>query len=84
MTVCEKDIICTKDLVRDITGKEGQQFSHRSDVQEQTLNDAKKLAERNAIIKALKQTKGNKSKAAKLLHISRPTLYTKINEYQIK
>ena len=84
LAICQKDIICIKDLVLELKSKDGQQFSDAPGEQEQTLKDAKKHAERDAIIKALKQAKGNKVKAAQLLHISRPTLYTKIEEYQIR
>ena len=84
LAICQKDIICIKDLALEGTGQEGQQFPERTGGQTQTLDHAKKHAERDAIIKALKQTRGNKVKAAKLLNISRPTLYTKIEEYQIK
>ncbi|WP_420603858.1 sigma-54-dependent transcriptional regulator [Flagellimonas sp.] len=40
--------------------------------------------EKERILKALKQTNFNKSKAAKLLQITRKTLYNKINYYQLK
>ncbi len=39
--------------------------------------------EKNQIIKALKQTNFNKSKAAKLLQVTRKTLYNKINHYKL-
>lgn len=41
-------------------------------------------ANREAIIYTLKRVKGNKSKAARLLGISRQTLYRRIDEYQIR
>jgi len=40
--------------------------------------------EKERILSALKQTNFNKSKAAKLLQITRKTLYNKINQYQLK
>ncbi|HET8737806.1 MAG TPA: sigma-54 dependent transcriptional regulator [Pricia sp.] len=39
--------------------------------------------EKNRIIKALKKTNFNKSKAAKLLQVTRKTLYNKINYYNL-
>jgi transcriptional regulator with PAS, ATPase and Fis domain len=41
-------------------------------------------AEREAIIKCLEYTKGNKLKTAKLLNISRTSLYQKIDQYNIE
>ena len=40
--------------------------------------------EKEAIIKALDQTRGSKRKAAKLLNISERTLYRKIKEYELQ
>ncbi|WP_418500725.1 sigma-54-dependent transcriptional regulator [Flagellimonas sp.] len=40
--------------------------------------------EKERILDALKQTNFNKSKAAKLLQITRKTLYNKINQYQLE
>ena len=39
--------------------------------------------EKSAILKALEKCRGNVSKAAKMLDISRTTLYTKMKEYGI-
>ncbi|MBF0258796.1 MAG: helix-turn-helix domain-containing protein, partial [Desulfamplus sp.] len=36
------------------------------------------------IVESLKITSGNRSRAAKLLGISRPTFHSKIEKYQIK
>jgi DNA-binding NtrC family response regulator len=52
---------------------------------EGTLEDAAKAAvkivETRRIEGALKETRGNKTKAAELLHVSYKTLLTKIKEY---
>jgi len=46
----------------------------------QTLDDL----ERNAILQALAECRGNKKKAAELLGIQRPTLYNKLRRYAIE
>ncbi|PYI41821.1 MAG: hypothetical protein DMF12_08805 [Verrucomicrobia bacterium] len=46
----------------------------------QTLDDV----ERNAILQALAECRGNKKKAAELLGIQRPTLYNKMKRYAIE
>ncbi len=66
-------------------------FAYNSNVQNQPEEDLPildeiipiNILEKEAIIKALKFTKQNKRKAAKLLGISERTLYRKIKEYQI-
>jgi len=51
---------------------------------EDTTRVALRLAESERIRKALKETKGNKSRAAELLAVSYKTLLTKIKEYGIE
>jgi two-component system response regulator HydG len=46
--------------------------------------DATAETEREAILAALKEAQGNKSKAARALRVSRGTLYNKIREYHIE
>ncbi|MGB5821759.1 MAG: sigma-54 dependent transcriptional regulator [Saonia sp.] len=46
-------------------------------------NFSKETYEKDQIIKALKKTNFNKSKAAKLLQVTRKTLYNKINHYNL-
>lgn len=48
------------------------------------LKDAIHDLEKKLIIKALKKTNGNRSKAAELLGINRRLLFTKINQYKIE
>lgn len=48
------------------------------------LNRAIEILEINKINEALEMSKGNKSKAAKILNIPRTTLYYKINQYNIE
>lgn len=49
-----------------------------------TLRGAREEAEKLAILRALKQTKGNKKKAADLLDIDRSILYDKMKRYNVK
>ncbi len=49
-----------------------------------SLRQAAMIAERKAIITALKETGYNKSRAAGLLKVDRKTLYNKMREYSIK
>lgn len=48
-----------------------------------SLKLAKRVWERNLIVRALEQTGGNRSRAAELLEISFPSLLGKIKEYEI-
>jgi sigma-54 dependent transcriptional regulator, acetoin dehydrogenase operon transcriptional activator AcoR len=49
----------------------------------QTAQKPKSVLEQHLIINALKESKGNKSKAAKKLGIARSTLYEKMYQYQL-
>jgi two-component system response regulator AtoC len=48
-----------------------------------SLKDAQKVLERKLITQALEETRGNRTRAAKLLEISHPSLLTKIKAYNI-
>jgi two-component system, NtrC family, response regulator len=48
------------------------------------LKTARELADRRAIKRAISQTEGNISSAAKLLGISRPTLYDLLKQYEMQ
>jgi two-component system response regulator AtoC len=49
-----------------------------------SLKDAQKSLEKKFITRALEETGGNRTRAAKLLEISHPSLLTKIKAYNIK
>ncbi len=61
--------------------KEVLQSNHYSTIKPE--NFSKSDFEKDRIIKALKKTNFNKSKAAKLLQVTRKTLYNKINHYNL-
>lgn len=48
-----------------------------------TLEETVRLAEKNAILEALKRSGGNRNKAAQLLNIHRSLLYKKLNKHNI-
>ena len=60
--------------------KEVTQTNERKDLAE---NFSKSDYEKDQILKALKKTNFNKSQAAKLLQVTRKTLYNKINHYKL-
>ncbi len=51
---------------------------------EDVSKEAMRIAETQRIIRALEETKGNKSKASEILQVSYKTLLTKIKEYGIE
>ncbi len=51
---------------------------------EDTAREATRIAETQRIMRALKETRGNKSRASELLQVSYKTLLTKIKEYGIE
>ena len=74
--------ITPTDLPQSITSV---QHPSTSAVPEHTLSikKASKTLERDLIQKALELTEGNRSKAAKILEISRPILISKIKQYEL-
>ncbi len=51
---------------------------------EDTAREATRIAETQRIVRALRETRGNKSRASELLHVSYKTLLTKIKDYGIE
>jgi two-component system response regulator AtoC len=72
------DVVTQSDLPLHIAKYKGHQSSMV------TLTDVASEAEKEHIIKILKSTKGNKTKAAETLGISRKTLWEKVKAYQIE
>jgi transcriptional regulator with PAS, ATPase and Fis domain len=73
---CETDTIGTHNLPEEIMANQRNQPATR-DIP--TFSQA----ERDLVIRALRQSNGNKTQAAELLGISRPRLYKKIEQYDI-
>ena len=89
--LCESDTIRPEDISlstggsaaagRDTSGGTGQAEGLSL---EATAKQAQRLAETECISKALKETGGNKTKAAAMLRVSYKTLLTKIKDYEIR
>jgi DNA-binding NtrC family response regulator len=67
---------------RSLNGKKNNAHTS-SDGASSTLSHIISEAEKGYIMKILKKTKGNKTKAAEILGISRKTLWEKIKSYDI-
>ena len=79
----ETDIIRAEHLsylAKDINIPSGESYSASFD---QTLEEVVHKAEKEAILNALIQTKGNRNEAAKLLNIHRSLLYKKLKKHEI-
>jgi|YelNatPaOPRAMG01_1025707.scaffolds.fasta_scaffold02547_16 two-component system response regulator AtoC len=87
IVVSHGQIILKEHLPQNITGnKTKEDTSKIINVEDEgvvPLNDLIAKVEKDMIIKALKSTNGNKSKAARLLGISRKSLFNKIRDYNI-
>ncbi len=49
-----------------------------------TLRDSQEQAARAAVVRAMSETNGNISRAARILEVSRPTLYQLLRQYDLK
>ena len=80
--LADRDIITERQLPKEILlPPELQRVAHPTS-SEETLNLDQQ--EKETILKALAQAHGNKEKAAEILGIHRPTLYSKLKRYEIK
>ncbi len=77
VTLSPAGTIGREDLPPFIAGRQRQDKNLR-------LSDIAGQAERNHILKVLKTTQGNKTKAAEMLGVSRKTLWEKMNAYGLK
>lgn len=82
MNRCQGDVLEVKDL-GDFVDKVLNQHVDVDWEDENPLEKVRMQAEKAAILEALEVTGGNRSKAAKLLKISRTSLYDKLEKYHI-
>ncbi|MBW1854983.1 MAG: hypothetical protein JRJ00_09945, partial [Deltaproteobacteria bacterium] len=85
LMLCENNLITFKDLPLEVRrNAKADQLPSNYSRKGLALEEIKKCMESETILQALKQLKGNKLKVAKLLNISRSTLYAKIEKYHIE
>jgi len=84
--LCEGDLIASDNIVlnRQMLLESSLSNLPMDGPLENSVREAVRIAEMQRISKALKETKGNKSRASELLQVSYKTLLTKIKEYRIE
>lgn len=83
VVLCTGDYITEKELPLRIR-KQSEQIKEKKDIEKPSLDASLEELEKKAIIAALKKANGNKSEAARLLKITRRTLYLKMQKYGIQ
>ena len=81
--LCKGDVIGTDDLTNSVTEKSSETINMDGS-KNLSLKTAKRHMEEDLILKALKETEGNRTHAAKLLGISHRSLLYKLKEYSIR
>jgi two-component system response regulator AtoC len=81
--LCKGDVIGTDDLTNSVTEKSSKTINMDGSIN-LSLKTAKRHMEEDLILKALKETEGNRTHAAKLLGISHRSLLYKLKEYSIR
>jgi two-component system NtrC family response regulator len=76
VVMAEGVLICAEDLELDAAEQQSEKLK--------TLRDVRDEAERLAISRALAEADGNVSKAAELLDVTRPTLYSLLGKFELK
>jgi len=77
VVTCQHSILGPEDLFVEHKGKQGKNDLNRIG------KVARQKAERSQILQALRDAKGDKTRAARLLSISRSSLYNKLRDYNI-
>jgi two-component system response regulator AtoC len=83
MILCKGDVIGADDLTNSVTEKSSAITNMDGSIN-LSLKTAKRHMEEDLILKALKETEGNRTHAAKLLGISHRSLLYKLKEYSIR
>lgn len=78
-----EEVLATEDLALPVGDGSGEQPGAVSATLKETASSAQAEAERRAIAEALKETRGNKSEAARRLRVGYKTLLTKIKDLGI-
>ena len=78
--MCESDLVSASDFDLPAAPKKAAIEAIGAD----TLKGARRSAERLALMQALATAKGNISRAAKLLGVSRPTLYELMRTHDVR
>jgi two-component system response regulator AtoC len=82
VVLAEQDVLLPEHLPGSIVT--GLEFGHLDPLCEGfSLKEAQRRLEKKLIVKALTETGGNRSRAARLLEISHPSLLSKIKTYRI-
>lgn len=84
--LCDGDTITPDHIIlnKQLSFESSLRNIHMEGSLEDTAKEAMRIAETERIMRALKETKGNKSRAAELLKVSYKTLLTKIKDYKIE
>ena len=84
VVLCKSDRITPRDLPPSVRQEGNSVISPGASLPKASNNLSVQEAEKQLIIRALKETNGNRSLAAKRLGISRRTLYRKLKEYGLE
>jgi DNA-binding NtrC family response regulator len=84
VVLADSDRIGAAEVERELENLEGKPPVAPQDDGDASLPARVRAAEREAVVKALSQAKGNKTRAAKLLGVSLRTLYNKLEDHGLK
>jgi transcriptional regulator of acetoin/glycerol metabolism len=82
VVLCRTDAVALRDLPQNVRSGRDEDFSDDGGLISGDMTV--KEAEKQLIVRALKETNGNRSAAAKKIGISRRTLHRKLHTYQLE